>query len=168
MWVRVPPGVPQKPLFCKGFSRWIHLRWCVFGEIVGRVVGRALNPRPRVDTRPDYGSEGWVFESRRACRGHPCTTWVSLAEVCDCCRVTPKNLGKFLVQHLLFGSGQEFLSRLTSSRVSPQHLRCVTRPGSSTEPYHDGQSRGRGFESHHLHSRHCHQGNYGESILFNP
>ena len=142
---------------------------CESSGVLGCVLGRRpILCSALAVSASDYGSGGCGFESRRACRGHPCPARVSLAEVCDCCRVAPKILGKFLVQHLLFGSGQEFLSRLTSSRVSPQHLRCVTRPGSSTEPYHDGQSRGRGFESHHLHSRHCHQGNYGESILFNP
>jgi hypothetical protein len=49
--------------------------------------------------------------------------------VCNCCRVAPKNLGKILVGHLLSGSGQEFVSDLTSTRTSLQHPRYVTRLG---------------------------------------
>ncbi len=33
----------------------------------------------------DYGSEGWGFESVRACDGNPCSAWASLIEVCDSC-----------------------------------------------------------------------------------
>ena len=113
-------------------------------------VSRCLGSKDSKMPSSSYGSGGCGFESRRACHRNPCPAGVSLVEVWDCCRVAPKILGKILVQHLLFGSGQEFLGRLTSSRVSPQYLRCVTRLGSSTERYHDWQSRGQGFESSQL------------------
>jgi hypothetical protein len=41
-----------------------------------------------------YGSGGWGFESLRACHRNPCSARVSLVEVCNCCRVAPKNLGR--------------------------------------------------------------------------
>ncbi len=45
-----------------------------------------------------YGSEGWGFESLRACHGSPCSARVPVVELCSCSRVGTRILGDFLVR----------------------------------------------------------------------
>ncbi len=76
-----------------------------------------------------YGSEGWGFECLRACHGSPCPARISLLQVCDCCRADARILGDLLVELPRGASDRKFVCRLTSSPMTPQHLRSVTHLG---------------------------------------